>query len=193
MRRAALIVLALACAGCGATPHKEVVGHPPDLTKFTGFVLHPAVAAPPFTLRDQTGKPTGPQQDRGHWTVVTFLYTKCPDVCPLIANQLGAAQRRNAGLRVIAVSVDPKHDTGAARRRFLAAHHLGPRFRFVSGTRAALAPVWARYHIAALPGPQGTVSHSSYEILIDPQGRERVLFDAKVTTRAVLNAIATLA
>jgi hypothetical protein len=53
--------------------------------------------------------------------------------------------------------------------------------------------VWARYHVAALPGPQGTVSHSSYEILIDPKGRERVLFDAKVTARAVLSAIARLA
>ena len=194
MKRAALVVLIAAlCTGCGAASHKGVVEHGPDLTKFTGFVLRPPVAAPAFTLRDQAGRPTGPQQDRGHWTVVTFLYTKCPDVCPLIANQLGAAQRQNAGLRVIAVSVDPKHDTAAARRKFLAAHHLGPRFRFVSGTRAALAPVWARYHIAALPGPQGTVSHSSYEILVDPQGRERVLFDAKVTARAVLNAIARLA
>ena len=191
MRRALLLALLVLCAGCG-TAHEAKVEHPAAPSPGSGFVLHPPVAAPAFTLRDQAGRPTGPQQDRGHWTVVTFLYTQCPDVCPLIANQLGAAQRENAGLRVIAVSVDPKHDTPAARQAFLAAHHLGARFRFVSGTRAALAPVWARYHVAALPGPQGTVSHSSYEILIDPKGRERVLFDAKVTARGVLNAIARL-
>lgn len=192
MRRAFALALVAVCAGCGAA-HKAKIEHPAAPSPGSGFVLHPPVAAPAFTLRDQAGRPTGPQQDRGHWTVVTFLYTKCPDVCPLIANQLGAAQRRHAGLRVIAVSVDPKNDTPAARTRFLAAHRLGARFRFVSGTRAALAPVWARYHVAALPGPQATVSHSSYEILIDPKGRERVLFDAKVTARAVLDAIASLA
>jgi protein SCO1/2 len=192
VRRALAVALLAVCAGCGST-HKAAVEHPAAPAAETGFVLHPPVAAPTFTLRDQNGRPTGPQQDRGHWTVVTFLYTNCPDVCPLIATQLGAAQRTNADLRVIAVSVDPKHDTAAARTRFVRAHGLGPRFRFVSGARAALTPVWARYHVAALPGPQGTVSHSSYEILLDPRGRERVLFDAKVTAHAVLNAIARLA
>ena len=188
MRRALLLALAVACAGCGGSKH-TAVEHPAAPTQGDGYVLHPPAPAPSFTLADQAGRPTGPQQDRGHWTVVTFLYTRCPDVCPLIANQLGAAQRRNQDLRVIAVSVDPAHDTPAARTKFLADHQLGARFRFVSGTRAALRPVWAKYHIAALPGPHGTVSHSSYEILIDPRGRERVLFDAKVTARSVLRAI----
>lgn len=189
MRRLLLLAAAAAaCAGCGAS-HPAAVKHPPVAAASDGYVLHPPAPAPAFTLADQAGRPTGPQQDRGHWTVVTFLYTKCPDVCPLIANQLGAAQRQNADLRVIAVSVDPKNDTPAARKKFLADHALGARFRFVGGARAALQPVWAKYHIAALPGPQGTVSHSSYEILIDPKGRERVLFDAKVKARDVLRAI----
>lgn len=192
MRRALLLAaLVGACSGCGGATHAAATTAPAT-QHGDGFVLHPPVAAPSFVLRDEFGRPTGPQQDRGHWTVVTFLYTNCPDVCPLIAEQLGAAQRQNADLRVIAVSVDPKHDTPAARRAFLRKRGLGPRFHFVGGTRAALQPVWARYHVAALPGPQGTVSHSSYEILIDPKGRERVLFDAKVTAHAVLGAIADL-
>jgi protein SCO1/2 len=188
MRRA-LILVALACAGCGSAKTPMTVTHAVTPPATSGYVLHPPVAAPSFLLRDQLGRPTGPQQDRGHWTVVTFLYTNCPDVCPLVANQLGAAQRANADLRVIAVTVDPKRDTARARSRFLAAHRLGPRFRFVGGTRIVVAPVWSRYHIAALPGPNGTVSHSTYELLIDPQGRERVLFDAQVTARAVLRAM----
>ena len=93
---------------------------------------------------------------------------------------------------MIAVSVDPRRDTAAARKAFVAGHHLPASFRFVGGTRAALQPVWARYHVAALPGPSGTVSHSTYEILVDPSGRERELFDAKVTARAVLRAVQEL-
>ncbi len=178
----ALLVL---CAGCGAT--KQVVISPKAAPASAGVVLNPPQRTPSFLLRDQDAKLVGPQQFRGHWTIVTFLYTHCPDVCPLVANQLAAAQRQNVDLRVIAVSVDPKRDTPAAVKHFIAEHRLGPRFRYTTGTPAALSHVWALYHVASLPGPKGTITHSTFEILIDPQGRERVYFDAKVTARAVLN------
>lgn len=192
MRGPLLVAVALLVAGCGGAKHPAAIAHGPAQQPGDGFLVTPPAAAPPFLLRDQLGRSTGPQRDTGHWTVVTFLYTHCPDVCPLVAQQLGAAQRANRDLRVIAVSVDPKRDTPAARRAFVAAHHLPASFRFVSGSRAALARVWARYHVAALPGPSGTVSHSTYEILIDPAGKERELFDAKVTARAVLRAVQAL-
>ena len=181
-----LAVVAL-CAGCGATTHKIVMEPPMSTTD--GVPLNPPTAAPAFLLRDQSAKLVGPQQDKGHWTVIAFLYTHCPDVCPLIANNLGAAQRQDANLRVIAVSVDPKGDTPAAVKHFLAVHNLGPRFRYVTGSRAALAPVWAKYHVAATPGPQGTVSHSTFQILVDPQGKERVYFDSRMTAKDVLDSV----
>jgi protein SCO1/2 len=185
---AALLALAAVCAGCGVTTHKVVVGTT-QAPQNDGVPLNPPAAAPAFLLRDQAAKLVGPQQDKGHWTIVTFLYTHCPDVCPLVANQLGAAQRQNADLRVIAVSVDPKRDTPAAVKHFLAEHDLGPRFRYVIGSRAALARVWSAYHVASTPGPKGTVTHSTFEILIDPQGKERVYFDARVTAKDVLQYV----
>ena len=175
----------IALAGCGSSKH---TASPPAPTS-NGIVVPGRVAAPHFVLRDQRRRPTGPQLLRGHWLVVTFLYTHCPDVCPLIADQLAAAQRQNADLRVIAVSVDPARDTPAAVRRFLVAHHAGPHFSYVSGTRRILAPVWRSFHVAALPGPQGTVSHSALSILVDRDGRERRLFDSGVTAGEVLAAI----
>jgi protein SCO1 len=181
-----LAVVVAVCAGCGSTTHK--IDSPP-VRQGDGVPLDPPTPAPSFLLRDQSGKLVGPQQNRGHWTIVTFLYTHCPDVCPLIANQLGAAQRRNADLRVIAVSVDPKRDTPPAVERFLADHDLGPRFRYVIGSTAALSRVWTKYHVASTPGPKGTVTHSTFEILIDPQGRERVYFDAQMTAKALLRSI----
>jgi protein SCO1/2 len=169
----------LICCGCGAK--KPQLQH--------AIALTPSAPAPSFLLRDQAGAPTGPQRYRGHWTVVTFLYTQCPDVCPLIANQLIAAQRQDSDLRVVAVSVDPTGDTRRAVRTFLAAHHAGDRFRYVTGTRKTLAPVWRKYHIASLPGPRGTVSHSAVSILIDPKGDERFLLDSRLTARDVVAAM----
>lgn len=185
---AALVAFA---AGCGSSRHAQTtVSSPPRAGD--GFVLDPPVRAPSFLLHDQAAKLVGPQQYRGHWTIVTFLYTHCPDVCPLVANQLVAAQRAEPDLRVIAVSVDPKRDTPSAARVFLAAHHAGPRFRFVVGSHASLARVWKSYHVASQPGPQGTVEHSTFEILVDPSGRERVFFDARVKARDVTSTLSKL-
>jgi protein SCO1/2 len=178
-----LILVVLLCAACGSSANTTATGPPPSKTR--GFALKPAVAAPNFVLRDQNGKPTGPRQLRGHWFVVAFLYTHCPDVCPVIASNLGVALGQLPDLRVLAVSVDPKNDTPAAVKAFLRAHHLPARFKYVTGTHAQLAPVWARYHVAAIAGPKPIVSHTAFELLVDPHGHERVLYDAQVQARDV--------
>jgi protein SCO1/2 len=182
-----LLVLGLLCSACGSQTEHAVSG--PATSKTGGFVLKPPVAAPPFLLRDQDGRLTGPNRMRGHWYVVAFLYTHCPDVCPVIASNLGVALRRLPDLRVLAVSVDPKNDTPSSVKAFLRDHNLPARFRYVTGTRTELAPVWARYHVAATSGPKPIVSHSAFELLVDPQGRERVLYDAQVQASDVAHDV----
>ena len=182
---------ALAAAGCGS--HRTAVEMPTMTTSPTnGYAIQPPVKAPSFSLADQSGRRVGAQDDRGHWLVVTFMYTNCPDVCPLIADNLRAAMSRLPGLRAIAISVDPVHDTKAAVRRFLAQHRLPPAFRYVTGTEAQLRPVWAKYNVAATAGPKATISHSSYEVLIDPQGRERILFDATMKAADLIRGVRAL-
>jgi len=176
----AALLAVVACAGCGGSKAK-VSGPPPS--PYRGFLLKSPEAAPAFELTDQAGRKLGSQSERGHWFVVAFLYTHCPDVCPLIANNLGAAMRKLPDLRVLAISVDPKRDTPAAVRTFLSVHRLPAKFRYLTGTRAELAPVWAKFHIAATPGLKGTISHSAFELLIDPSGKERIFYDS--TLRAV--------
>lgn len=153
--------------------------------------------APNFALHDQLGRTVTMSAQRGHWTVVTFLYTRCPDVCPLIAAHLNAALASPTGralnLRVLSVSVDPIHDTPAAVHRYVAEHRLVPAFRWLTGSPAYLARVWRAYHVAALPGPHGTVTHSSVSFLVDPDLRERLLYDKSVTASDVLHDLRALA
>jgi protein SCO1/2 len=185
----AALLLACLAAGCGGAKHATSTVTPQTATRGNAIAIDPPTAAPRFLLRDQSGSLVGPQLYRGNWTVVTFLYTHCPDVCPLIASRLAAAQRQAPDLRVIAVSVDPKRDTRAAIRTFLAEWHAGRNFHYVTGSRTALASVWRRYHVAALPGPAGTVSHNAFSVLVDPQGRERFLLDSQLDARDVLAAM----
>jgi protein SCO1/2 len=183
-----VICLGLVCTACGS--HANTTK--PTSSKTRGFALKPPVVAPDFALRDQDGRLTGPARLRGHWYVVAFLYTHCPDVCPVIASNLGVALRRIPGLRVLAISVDPKNDTPASVKAFLRAHNLPPRFRYVTGTHAELARVWARYHVAAIAGPRPIVSHTAFELLVDPQGRERVVYDAQVQAADIARDLTAL-
>ena len=191
----ALSVVALA-AGCGGGSKSDPAASTSGDPAVKGTALVPPLRTHDFDLRDQSGKLVRLSAQRGRWVVLTFLYTHCPDVCPLIADQLNLALQRlgpqgRRTMRVIAVSVDPRRDTEAALRHFVAAHALLPQFRFVTGTRAQLAPVWQAYHIAATPDGK-TVSHSSFEILIDPSGKGRVIYDSQVKAGDVLHDLRAL-
>jgi protein SCO1/2 len=129
--------------------------------------------------------------------ILTFLYTYCPDVCPVIAGNLNAALRsapaRRAGLRVLVVSVDPKRDTPTAVRRYARRHRLLPAFHWLLGSRAQLQRVWRSYKVAVLPGPKGTITHSTFQLLIDPQGRERLVYNSTARTADFVHDLRLLA
>ena len=151
-----------------------------------------STAAPDFRLKDQFGTEVSLSQFKGKPVVLTFLYTHCPDVCPLTADKLHVAMQ-NLGndaqqVTVLAVSMDPKGDTAAAAQNFSRIHKLGDYFHFLIGAHDELAPVWAAYSVDAQAATSaGVVSHSTAIYVIDKQGRERVLLDtdfssAQVTT-----------
>jgi protein SCO1 len=190
-----LLVVAVLAAGCVATARggSSSSASPPH---FRGTDLG-GTQAPPFALRDDRGRSVTLASLRGDYVLVTFLYTHCPDVCPLIATNLGLVLRRLPvgvrNVRAVAVSVDPKGDTPRSVRHFLTVHRLPRTFLFLIGSRPQLRSVWAAYHIAAAKGPEQTVNHSAYTMLLDPRGRERVLYDAQVHPADVLHDLRVLA
>jgi protein SCO1/2 len=127
---------------------------------------------------------------------VTFLYTNCPDVCPLIASNLNAALRelgpQRKEVRVLAVSVDPKGDTPAAVRAYARAHRLVPQFRYLTGTPAELRRVWARYDVLAVARKPDLVDHVAYTVLVDREGKRRVVYDSQVRALQVVHDLRVL-
>jgi len=141
-----------------------------------------SIPAPDFQLKDQLGNSISLAQFKGKPVVLTFLYTHCPDVCPLTAEKLHATMQslgQNAQqVAVLAVSMDPKGDTAAAAQNFSKVHKMGDYWHFLLGAHDELAPVWASYSVDAQAATSsGTVSHSSAIYVIDKQGRERALLD----------------
>src|SRR5579883_2309501 len=90
----------------------------PAVELATGTVLSPPRRMPDFSLIDQHDAPFSEARLRGHWTLMFFGYTNCPDFCPTTLVTLAALDKRLRAEgaprpQVVFVSVDAARDTPA--------------------------------------------------------------------------------
>src|SRR5258708_16097279 len=155
-------------------------------------------AAPDFTLTDGiTGKPITLSAQHGKVVVLSFLYTHCPDVCPLTAEQFRMAQQKLTDDQrdrtlFVAVSVDPRQDTPDAVQAFARDHGLAKGFVFLIGGAAQLQPVWQAYGIRIQTDQTAFVGHSDAIYLLDPTGQVRVLAHSDITADALAGDVKLL-
>ena len=150
-----------------------------------------SVPAQNFRLTDQSGKQVSLTDFKGKPVVLTFLYTHCPDVCPLTAEKLHTVMQ-NLGssaqnVAVLAVSLDPKGDTPASVLNFSQVHRMLNSWHYLMGTQEQLSAVWQDYGLYAqtetpTSTSPGTVSHNTALYVIDKQGRERVFLPDTFTS-----------
>ena len=154
--------------------------------------------APDFTLIDGvSGRSLTLSSLRKNTVALAFLYTRCPDVCPLTAGQFRAAQRAlgddAAKVDFVAVSVDPEGDTPAAVREFSDLHDLRDRWHYLIGPRAQLEAVWALYGIGSFASSGArAVEHNDAIYLIDERGRERAILHSSDPPNWLLDDLRTL-
>jgi protein SCO1/2 len=139
-----------------------------------GAIRPPGTHLPDFTLTNQDGKTVTAGSLRGKPVVVAFVYSTCRDTCPAQVQSIrGALDDLGHDVPVIGVSVDPANDTPSRARTFVLQQSMTGRMDFLLGTRAQLAPVWKAFGIA--PQTKGR-DHSSYTVIVDAQGRQRIGF-----------------
>jgi len=152
--------------------------------------------APDFRLTDQFGKQVSLSQFRGEPVVLTFMYTHCPDFCPLTAEKLHQVQlllgKDASHVVMLAVSIDPKGDTRAAALNFSLAHKLTTNWHYLIGTHDQLSPVWNAYSVYAQNATNNQITHTDAVYLIDKQGRERVFFADDFTSEQLTSDLKVL-
>ncbi len=172
------------------------VNQPPPAVLGGGVVMDPkAVAAPDFTLRDQSGRSVSMSGLRGRVLALTFLDTQCTNLCPLQARFLGTAQSdlgTSTPLSIVVISVRPAADTPDTIAKFASANGLGRNYYWLTGTPAQLSAVWNEYGVAVQVA-SGDLEHSSVIYLVDPHGFERVGFLDVPETSAFENDVRILA
>lgn len=168
--RLAALVVAAALGACG-----------PAQPSFRSIDVTGADFGRELRLTDHTGRVRTLADFKGKVTVVSFGFTRCPDVCPttlaelkLVKEKLGKDGER---LQVLFVSVDPERDNPDLIGEYAHAFHRD--------TLAATADVpaleaFARslsMVFAKVPAPDGapadqySMDHSASLAVLDPQGR----------------------
>lgn len=142
----------LAVKGGSSSPRKHA-GTAPATFDAAGE-LTPVRQAPPLVLRNYLGQRVDISSYRGKAVLVTFIYTHCPDVCPLITSNLRVAQNlmgRAAASRmqIVAVSVDPRGDTRRTVAAFLSRHEMTGRMQYLVGSARELAAVWKAWGVGS--------------------------------------------
>lgn len=157
----------------------------PASSSFRGSEASPPKPAPGLRLRNYLGQSIDLAQYRGKDVFITFIYTHCPDVCPLITANLHVAQslmtpRQAAKTQIIAVSVDPRGDTPKAVAAFLKRHEMTGRMQYLVGSAHELGHVWKEWNVGSEQDAQQPelVNHTGLVYGISASGKITTLYAA---------------
>ena len=188
-----LVLAVLTCASSFA--HIPI---PPKKGEIGRRVVDKAVAD--FVLTDQFGHPFKWADARGKIVVVDFIYTKCPDVCPLLSAKFAAMQRsleeqKQNNYLLVSITTDPARDNSQTLKAYAALFKADERrWFFLTGSREALAKVWKDFGVTVRNAPDGEVQHTTLTTVADRQGARRVdYYGDKWQEKEVLKDIKSLA
>jgi protein SCO1/2 len=139
-------------------------------------------AAPDFALTSQDGGEVTLGSLRGKVVAVTFIYTWCPDVCPMLTDKMARVQDElgaDFGTKVafVSITVDPERDTPEVLKGYAEAFHADlAGWSFLTGTEVAVREVALRYGLAVAEAADGGVDHTLLTTLVDRRGIMRVQY-----------------
>jgi len=172
-----------------------LLNRPPSPPLIQGVLLPEGRALAPFQLLDHHNAPFTNDDLKGHWNLVSYGYTTCPDICPTTLTQLAVVHRRlaelgrAADLQVLFYTVDHRRDTVAQMASYVP--FFDPEFlglTHVDDSDNRYLPFEKSLGIAAelvpLTGPDVDPADNEYEVrhgvtlfLINPQGELQAIFE----------------
>jgi len=156
---------------------------------------------PDFTLLNQDDKRIHLSQYRGHFLLLTFIYTRCPlpNFCPLTSKNFSEIHRvlqslpaSAKKLHLLTVSFDAEFDTPAVLRDY-ARRYINPvsykDWEFATGSPEETKTI-TTYFGLAYRRESGQIVHSLVTALIGPDGRLVHLYTGnKWTPKQILSAL----
>jgi len=129
-----------------------------------------------------------PQDFKGKPLLLGFIFTNCPDVCPLTSHnfQLVQEEAKNAGIKVInfiLISFDPDRDKPWILKEYASLRNIDEsNFKLLTGDKDTIRALMRRMQVVAVPGDTTKTSdgdliyfyiHTDRAFLIDKDNRIR--------------------
>jgi protein SCO1/2 len=150
----------------------------------SGTAITPPRPLPPMQFVDHEQHSFDLSRLKGHWSLMFFGFTNCPDVCPTTLAVLAQVEKQLADLpareqpQIVLVSVDPERDTPERIASYI--RFFSPRFIGATGSEQHIQEFTTAMGIpvAITKSADGsyTVDHSGAIFVIDPNGEWRALF-----------------
>jgi len=132
-----------------------------------------------FSLVTHEGKPFTEANLLGHWSLIYFGFTNCPDICPDELDKMGSVvdsidSEFGQIIQPIFISCDPARDTVEQTNAYVQDFH--PRLLGLTGTYEAVKATCKAYRVYfstppnTKPGDDYLVDHSIFFYLMDPAG-----------------------
>lgn len=145
-------------------------------------VINPA---PDFTLVNLEGKETSLKDLDGKVKIINFIYTSCPDTCPIVTGRLSRLQGvlREGGLlgekvEIISISLDPERDTAERLKMYAAGFKAdGKSWLFLRGTKEQTKKSLSDYDIWSKRLDNGIIDHVMRVYLVDGENMIREIYN----------------
>ncbi len=146
----------------------------------------------PFKLTASDGQPFTNDSFKGHWSLVFFGFTNCPDLCPTTLSVLNQTYKslqtaqQDPMPQVVFISVDPEQDTNQRITEYLSSFNRN--FVGATGSEQQLDRLTKEMNVlymkVAQPNTNAnghdehmySIDHSGTILVINPQGQLYALF-----------------
>ncbi len=139
--------------------------------------------APAYTLIDQRGAPVRLDRISGKVTVLSFVFSRCPDktVCPAISGKFAYLQSHldPRAFHLVEVTLDPVYDSPAVLAAYARRFGADPRmWSIVTGEPSEVKDVIDAFGVSSIANGSASYIHDVRLVLIDGHG---VIHDAVQT------------
>ena len=138
--------------------------------------------AQPFALTSQDGVSVALADLRGKVVALAFIYTGCPDICPMLTQKMVDVQDAlgadfGAKVAFVSITLDPERDTPEVLKDY--AQFWGAKldgWTFLTGSPEAVRDVTRHYGGFFAKKEDGSVDHTQLTTLVDAEGQMRVQY-----------------
>ena len=185
--------IAIVAMVLGAWSAQFIRSAPPQLSLSSGTLLQPTRPITDFQLINSQNQPFSRTQLLGHWSVLFFGYTNCPDICPTTLSTLAQVKKSLVNLpatkqpQFVFVSVDPARDNASQLNNYVSffdTHFIG-----LTGEQAQLDQLTKSLGVPVIIQKNNdlnyTVDHAANLFLLNPAAELTAVFSPPHTTQTL--------